>query len=144
MALFADINVAAVAALQEAALCSENRRECGGVIIERDGQFYYTPPTPGVSFGTDLREAYATPGHIVADYHVHICSVHNAPFANFFSFADASVNQGLHTVGYMLSLCDHNVRRYDPAQDDRDDEEVDFKSGKVIYLTIGHIVGWIA
>src|SRR5438067_6398929 len=31
----------------------------------------------------------------------------------------------------------------DPSQDDRDDEEVDFRSGRVIYLTCGHIVGWV-
>jgi hypothetical protein len=43
----------------------------------------------------------------------------------------------------MLSLCDWNIRRYDPAQDDRDDEEVDFTSGRIIYLTCGHIVGWV-
>ena len=57
--------------------------------------------------------------------------------------SDLIVNQELHTVGYMLSLCDWNIRRYDPSQDDRDDEEVDFRSGRVIYLTCGHIVGWV-
>jgi hypothetical protein len=80
---------------------------------------------------------------VVADFHTHICSVHNRPFADFFSPADAIANQGLHTVGYMLSLCDWNIRRYDPSQDERDDEEVDFHSGRVIYLTCGHIVGWV-
>jgi hypothetical protein len=43
----------------------------------------------------------------------------------------------------MLSLCDGNVRRYDPSQDDRDDEVVHFISGREIYLTCGHISGWI-
>jgi hypothetical protein len=43
----------------------------------------------------------------------------------------------------MLSLCDGNVRRYDPSQDDRDDEVVHFTSGREIYLTCGHVSGWI-
>jgi hypothetical protein len=43
----------------------------------------------------------------------------------------------------MLSLCDGNVRRYDPSQDDRDDEVVHFTSGREIYLTCGHISGWV-
>jgi hypothetical protein len=89
----------------------------------------------------DLGEFYGQ--DVVADFHTHICSIHNQPFADFFSPADAYANQGLHTVGYMLSLCDWNIRRYDPAQDERDDEEVDFRSGRVIYLTCGHIVGWV-
>ncbi len=53
------------------------------------------------------------------------------------------MNTGFHTVGYMLSLCDGQVRRYDPSQDDRDDEVVHFTSGREIYLTCGHITGWI-
>jgi len=92
-------------------------------------------------FGVDLGEFYAP--DVVADFHTHICSVHNRPFSTFFSSSDAIANQGLHTVGYMLSLCDGYIRRFDPAQDDQDDEEVDFHSGRVIYLTIGHIVGWV-
>ena len=80
---------------------------------------------------------------MVADFHTHICSIHNKPFSPFFSSSDALANDGLHTVGYMLSLCDGYIRRFDPAQDDHDDEEVDFHSGRVIYLTIGHIVGWV-
>jgi hypothetical protein len=80
---------------------------------------------------------------VVADFHTHICSVHNRPFSTFFSSSDALANEGLHTVGYMLSLCDGYIRRFDPVQDDQDDEEVDFHSGRVIYLTIGHIVGWV-
>lgn len=143
---FADLDVAALTALQEAAVCSQNKRECGGIIIERDGWFVYTPPTPGKSFGVSMEDAYgaawAAGEHVVADYHVHICSPHNRIFSPFFSTADALTNEGLHTIGYMLSLCDGNVRRFDPSQDDRDDEEVDLHSGKVIYLTIGHIVGY--
>src|SRR5438067_1917902 len=91
-----------------------------------------------------LKHAAAICGpQVVADFHTHVCSIHNQAFADFFSMSDAIVNQELHTVGYMLSLCDWNIRRYDPSQDDRDDEEVDFRSGRVIYLTCGHIVGWV-
>lgn len=144
--IFADMNVAAHAALQEAAQCSQNKRECGGIIIERSGEFIYTAPRPGRSFGVSLEAdygaAWAAGEHVVADYHVHICSPHNRVFSPFFSTADALLNDGLHTIGYMLSLCDGNIRRYDPTQDDRDDEEVDFHSGKKLYLTIGHVTGF--
>jgi hypothetical protein len=144
---YADINHAAHDALADAARCSHNTFECGTVIwIQPDGQYVYSAPISSERpFGVDLGPAYASAlGPIVADAHVHVCSIHNAPFADFFSASDAIANQGLGTVGYMLSECDWNIRRYDPAQDDRDDEEVDFKSGKVLYLTIGHIAGWLS
>lgn len=144
--IFADINVAAAAALQQAAICSQNRRECGGLIIERDGKFFYTPPRAGKPFGVSLEAdygaAWATHEHVVADYHTHICSIHNKPFANFFSVSDVLLNDGLHTIGYMLSLCDGNVRRFSPGEDDEGDEEVDFHSGRKLYLTCGHITGF--
>jgi hypothetical protein len=146
-ASYPDVNQAAHAALADAAICSQNRRECGGVVFMRpDGSYAYTAPvTSGKPFGVDLSGPYASaPGPVVADYHVHICSVHNAPFADFFSASDAIANQGLHTVGYMLSLCSWNIHRYDPSQDDADDEEVDLHSGRVFYLTIGHVSGWLA
>ena len=150
--IFADINTAATAALQEAAVCSRNTRECGGVIYERDGRFFYDPPHSGKLFGLDLPEydAKLPAGEtIVADYHVHVCVDNNRIFSPFFSMADSLVNQGLHTVGYMLSLCDDNIRRFDPSQDDVGDEEVDFKphaDGKQhapIFLTCGHVSGWV-
>jgi len=142
LAVFATMDEAAIAALKHAASVCDPRYECGGVVRQVAGGF---EPSPLISskkpFGVDLGEFYAA--DVVADFHTHICSIHNKPFADFFSPADAMANQGLHTVGYMLSLCDWNIRRYDPTQDDRDDEEVDFRSGRVIYLTIGHIVGWV-
>ena len=145
--IFADINVAAHAALQEAALCSQNVRECGGVIIERDGKFFYTPPRPGKAFGVSLEAdygaAWAAHEHVVADYHVHICSPHNRVFSPFFSTADALLNDGLHTIGYMLSLCNGNIMRYSPGEDDEGDEEVDFHSGRKLYLTCGHVTGFV-
>lgn len=137
------------AALIEAYKCGEGRRECGGVIYRlHDGLYVFSEPiTSDKPFGVDLGPAYAMPmlkpGELVADYHNHICSVHNRPFAEFFSFGDAILNKGLHTIGYMLDGCTGLIHRFDPAQDDIDDEEVDFKSGKVIYLTIGHVSGWI-
>lgn len=79
---------------------------------------------------------------IVADYHVHICNKHNAPFANYFSPADAYANAGLHTTGYMLSNCDRSIHVYDPVYDFRDDIEVDLVSGKKIYLTSGRLIDW--
>jgi hypothetical protein len=141
LAVFATIDETAIDALKHAAEVCSPRYECGGVVRRVPGGFEASPLiTSRKAFGVDFAELLGP--DIVADFHTHICSVHNRPFANFFSPADASVNQGLHTVGYMLSLCDRNIRRYDPFQDERDDEEVDFQSGLVIYLTSGHIVGW--
>ena len=134
---------AAIEALKHAASICDPRYECGGVVRRVAGGFEASELlTSYKPFGVDLEEFYGPT--VVADFHTHICSIHNAPFADYFSLADALANQGLHTVGYMLSLCDRNIRRYDPSQDDRDDEEVDFHSGRVIYLTCGHIVGWVA
>ncbi len=142
LAVFATIDESAIDALKHAAATCDPRYECGGVIRRVAGGFEASPAlTSGQHFGVDLGELYDA--DTVADFHTHVCSIHNRPFADFFSPADAFVNQGLHTVGYMLSLCDRNIRRYDPSQDDRDDEEVDFHSGRVIYLTSGHIVGWV-
>jgi len=141
LAVFATIDETAIDALKHAAEVCSPRYECGGVVRRVAGGFEASPLiTSSKPFGVDVGEVYWP--DVVADFHTHICSVHNRPFADFFSPADASVNQGLHTVGYMLSLCDRNIRRYDPFQDERDDEEVDFQSGRVIYLTSGHIVGW--
>ena len=146
-AIFGNMDAAAVAALRVALDCPR-QYECGGVIYEDSEQQYHVtaPLTSHMHFGVDIpqyTEAIPQGWRIVADYHTHICSQHNRLFANFFSPADAYVNQGFHTVGYMLSLCDGNVRRYDPSQDDRDDEVVQFTSGREIYLTCGHISGWI-
>lgn len=142
LALFSTMDEAAIEALKHAAAVCDPRYECGGVVRRVPGGFetsaLFSSKKP---FGVDLGEFYGP--DVVADFHTHICSIHNQPFADFFSPSDAYVNQGLHTVGYMLSLCDWNIRRYDPSQDERDDEEVDFRSGRVIYLTCGHIVGWV-
>ena len=142
LAVFATMDEAALDALKHAATVCDQRYECGGVVRRVPGGFESSPLFSSKKpFGVDLGEFYGP--DVVADFHTHICSIHNAAFADFFSPADAYANQGLHTVGYMLSLCDWNIRRYDPVQDDRDDEEVDFTSGRVIYLTCGHIVGWV-
>jgi hypothetical protein len=142
LTVFATIDEAAISGLKHAAAICNPEYECGGVVRAVAGGY---EPTALISsrrpFGVDLAEFYGP--DVVADFHTHICSIHNRSFADFFSKSDAIVNQELHTVGYMLSLCDGNIRRFDPAQDDRDDEEVDFHSGRVIYLTIGHIVGWV-
>ena len=142
LAVFATMDEAAIDGLKHAAVSCDPRFECGGVIRAVPGGFQATSPiTSYKPFGVSLELVYST--DVVADFHTHICSIHNRPFADFFSTSDALVNQGLHTVGYMLSMCDFNIRRYDPSQDERDDEEVDFQSGRVIYLTCGHIVGWV-
>jgi hypothetical protein len=146
-AIFGDMDSAAIAALSAARDCPR-QYECGGVIYEDSEQHYRVSPplSSHKPFGLEIlqySEAVPEGWRIVADYHTHICSQHNRLFANFFSPADAIVNQAFHTVGYMLSLCDGNVRRYDPSQDDRDDEVVHFTSGREIYLTCGHISGWV-
>jgi len=142
LGVFATIDEAAISELTHAAAICDPRYECGGVVRAVPGGFeasgLITSKRP---FGVDLGEFYGP--DVVADFHTHICSIHNKPFSTFFSSSDALANEGLHTVGYMLSLCDGYIRRFDPVQDDHDDEEVDFHSGRVIYLTIGHIVGWV-
>jgi len=141
LAVFATIDESAIDALKHAAETCDPHYECGGVVRKVDGGFVASQLiTSWRAFGVDLAQLYGA--DVVADFHTHICSIHNKPFADFFSTSDALANQGLRTVGYMLSLCDRNIRRYDPSQDDRDDEEVDFRSGRVLYLTCGHIVGW--
>lgn len=151
---FSTMDAAAHAGLVEAMQCSDNKVECGGVIYQAsNGTYVYTKPINGKKqFGIDLDEPinHGPKGYkLVADYHVHICNSHNAPFSPYFSPADAYTNQGFHTIGYMYSFCDSMIHRYDPSQDDRDDEEIDFKphpDGTVhppIYLTIGHINGYI-
>ena len=143
LTVFATVDEAAISGLKHAAAICDPRYECGGVVRAVKGGYeasgLITSKRP---FGVDLAEFYGP--DVVADFHTHICSIHNQPFAAFFSSSDALANQGLHTIGYMLSLCDSQIRRFDPAQDDQDDEEVDFHSGRVIYLTIGHIVGWVS
>src|ERR1700758_301664 len=142
LAVFATIDEAAISGLKHAAAICNPQYECGGVVGAVKGGFVATNLISSKRpFGVDLGEFYGP--DVVADFHTHICSIHNRPFSAFFSSSDAIANQGLHTVGYMLSLCDGYIRRFDPSQDDRDDEEVDFHSGRVIYLTIGHIVGWV-
>ena len=142
LGVFATIDEAAISGLTHAAGICDPRYECGGVVRAVNGGFEASGLiTSRRSFGVDLGEFYGP--DVVADFHTHICSIHNKPFSTFFSSSDALANEGLHTVGYMLSLCDSYIRRFDPVQDDHDDEEVDFHSGRVIYLTIGHIVGWV-
>lgn len=143
---------AASAELNKAYWECPTTKECGGVIyLGKDGKYYSSGLETGSSFGLEMPEYY-TPlpegmVKITADYHTHICSIHNKPFAPFFSPGDIDANQGFNTVGYMLCECDGVIRRWAPG-DDRDDEEVDFKKpdgtkGKVIYLTTGHIVGFL-
>jgi hypothetical protein len=149
---YASEGEASQAALKEAYECSEHRRECGGVIYEwlepggRKWYFYSAPETSNKPFGVALNSlAEDAPAHMrkVADYHVHICSIHNRDFAAFFSVGDVLTNKGFGLVGYMLDSCTGDIHRFDPAQDDVDDEEVDLKSGRVFYLTIGHVSGWL-
>jgi len=142
LTVFMTVDEAAIDALRRAASACDPHYECGGVVRTVPGGFEPSGlTTSNRPFGVDLETFYGR--DVVADFHTHICSIHNRPFADFFSQADVLANQGLHTVGYMLSLCDWNIRRYDPSQDERDDEEVDFHSGRVMYLTCGHIVGWV-
>lgn len=142
---FATIELASHAALVDAYNCGEQRRECGGVIYHERRGYFYSVPVRGRAFGVMLPLDKPAPAgaDAVADYHSHICSVHNRPFADLFSFGDVTANTAFHVVGYMLSGCTGNIHRFDPSQDDRDDIEVDLVSGKKFYLTSGHISGWV-
>ena len=138
------MDAAARDALIAAAHCS-HRYECGGAIYESGGRYYWSgPESDARPFGVTIHEyERPIPGMpIVADYHTHICEGRH--FWGFFSPGDVAVNDGFHTVGYMLSLCDGNIHRYAPGVDDREDEEVDYASGRKMYLTIGHLAGWVS
>lgn len=146
------VDQAAITELNKAYWECPTTKECGGVIfLGKDGRYYSSGLETGNSFGLDMPEYYtALPKgmvKIIADYHTHICSVHNKPFSPYFSASDVDLNAGFNTAGYMLSECNGVIRRWAPG-DDRDDEEVDFRKpdgskGKTIYLTIGHIVGFL-
>ena len=145
--IFATPDAAAHVALQEAAVCSQNVRECGGAIYRDNttGDFIYKSAAMGKAFGMDLGDLITPPKGftLVADYHVHICNIHNKLFSTYFSPADKEVNTGFHTVGYMLSLCDHMIRRFDPQETPYEVEVVQFHSGKELELPIGHINGYL-
>ena len=149
------IEAASRAALIDAYNCGEQKQECGGVIYAdpREHFTYTVPITDHRAFGVTIPYLYSVAppdgARLVADYHNHICSKHNRDFSQFFSYGDASVNDGFKIIGYMLDGCTGNIHRYDPSQDPRDDEEVDFAphaDGTVkppFFLTIGHISGWV-
>lgn len=132
-------------ALSKSARCSQGVRECGGVIYRKpDGSYVASEPAVGVTYGVDMGQFYfGNTLPIAADYHVHICGPHNRRFANYFSPADGMVNEGFHTIGYMLSLCDHNIRRFDPQELPREVMVIQFHSGKELEMPIGHVVGWL-
>lgn len=143
---FATLEQASKAALIAAYDCGHQQFECGGVIFRyANGRYVYTPPATGrMKFALPIAYVETPPGaRRVADYHNHICNAHNWRFAPFFSASDAYTNDGFHIVGYMLDGCSGTVHRYSPGEDPRDDEEVDLHGGRKIYLTIGHITGWI-
>ena len=97
-AVFATIDEAAISGLKHAAAICDPRYECGGVVRSVPGGYEVTAPISSkMPFGVDLGEFYGP--DVVADYHTHICSIHNEAFANFFSTSDAIANQGLHTIG---------------------------------------------
>lgn len=140
--IFFSIDEAAVAALAEAKVCSQQRRECGGYIYQVAGGYSYTwPVTSGNSNSIDLSPVYRLSWKWVADYHTHPC-VGLKPLNDLFSMQDILSNKGLHLTGYMLNLCNGSVHRW-ASDDPEDDVEVDFHSGVTIYLTSGHIVGFI-
>jgi hypothetical protein len=137
---FASVDEAAVAALTEAKVCSQGRRECGGYIYhEPDGYHYTAPVTSGQMTGVDLSGVYVLNWNWVADYHTHPC-VGVKPLVEVFSMQDVLSNKGLHLAGYMLSLCTGYVRRWADG-DPEDDFEIDYHSGRKLFLATGHIVG---
>jgi hypothetical protein len=141
------IEQVARAALIEAYNCGQQRRECGGVIYYDGKRYTYTVPvSSNKPFGVEVPALAQEPPaglQLVADYHNHICSARNRPFAGLFSEADVLVDAGFKIIGYMLDGCTGNIHRFNPAVDERDNVEVDFVSGRVIYLTTGYISGWI-
>ena len=96
LTVFATVDEAAISGLKHAAAICDPRYECGGVVRAVKGGYeasgLITSKRP---FGVDLAEFYGP--DVVADFHTHICSIHNQPFAAFFSSSDALANQGLHT-----------------------------------------------
>src|SRR5437762_9436596 len=107
LAVFATIDEAAISGLKHAAAICDPQYECGGVVRAVPGGFEASALISSKRpFGVDLAEFYGP--EVVADFHTHVCSIHNQAFADFFSMSDAIVNQELHTVGYMLSLCDRS------------------------------------
>lgn len=144
---FATIELASRSALIDAYNCGEQRRECGGVIYHEGRGYYYSEPvTQDHRFAVTIPAlAFVAPSGsvMVADYHNHICSVRNKPFAQYFSAGDALADSHFEIVGYMLDGCTGNIKRYDPRQDEREDIEVDLVSGKKFYLTSGHVSGWV-
>lgn len=137
--VFGSVDQAAVAALAAAKECS-HRYECGGYIYPVKGGYTFTPPvTSHKPNGVDLSAVYALNLGWVADYHTHPC-VGVKGLVEVFSPQDVLANKGLHLAGYMLSLCSGYVRRWAEG-DPEDDFEVDYHSGRKLFLATGHIVG---
>lgn len=148
LAGFKSVDEAAIAALSEAKVCTTHvpksmlGRECGGYIYQtKDGYEYTAPITSGSPNSIDLIGVYNLQWNWVADYHTHPCVGHKE-LNEYFSMQDILSNEGLKLTGYMLNLCTGHVRRW-AFGDDKDDIEVDFHSGYTIYLTSGHIVGFV-
>lgn len=144
--VFASVDKAAVAALTEAKACSLHvshaPRECGGYIFQVAGGYAYTSPvTSGEPNAVDLSPVYRLNWRWVADYHTHPC-VGVKPLNDVFSMQDVLSDKGLHLAGYMLNLCNGVVHRWAEG-DPEDDFEVDYRSGAVMYLAIGHVVGFV-
>jgi hypothetical protein len=136
---FTSIDEAAVAALLAAKACS-TQYECGGYIWhEPDGYHFTTPMTSHRPSGIDMTDVFVTRRDWVADYHTHPC-VGVTALNEVFSFQDIMSNKGLKFPGYMLSLCSGYVRRWAEG-DPEDDFEVDYRSGRKLFLATGHIVG---
>jgi len=148
--LFSDMDSAARAALIADARCSHGVRECGGVIYQDNvSQLYtYTPPaTDNKPFGVTVLELWTIKPpfglKVVADRHVHICDPRNHRLAEYFSPADALVNEGFHIIGYMADECTGRIHRFDPLERPREIEVVHFTSGRELELPLGHITGFI-
>lgn len=138
---FSSLDEAAVAALTECKRLTQTV-ECGGVIY-RDGDRYrveFAFDTRATNQGLHLETAYALhTTTTAADFHTHVC-VGNHQIVEEFSVPDVVIDRELHISGYMLSLCSGYVRRWAKG-DPEDDFEVDFKSGRKLFLATGHIVG---
>ena len=139
---FNSVDEAAIAGLRQCKRITA-RWECGGYVYRMPGGMYgYTAPiNGGEPNAIDLSPVYRLGWDWVADYHTHPC-VGYKPLNDVFSMQDVISDKGLHLAGYMLNLCNGTVHRWAEG-DPEDDIEVDYKSGAVMYLASGHIVGFV-
>ncbi|HXT02209.1 MAG TPA: DUF4329 domain-containing protein [Elusimicrobiota bacterium] len=108
---YASADQAAIAALRRAMPLSENF-ENGGVVVERDGSFFYSEPVSNGQTGHIRFRAGVRKGdRLVALYHTHPSS---EPDSRMFSWDDVAEAKKLDVNSYIGVLGDGTVRFFDP------------------------------